>query len=410
MFKALEQYKKLDKSIISVIIAEFFTQLINASYLAIILQYMNKVGYPDYQAADFLGYRFLSVLLLSFYMGFYIKGRKIKPLFYLSALFTPVFSLATVFAIQYKVDILIYAGMFLLGAAVIGLQVSMLPYILRNVKEKDHTEAISLSHSTISLGGIFSGIIIYVLTLINPDLFDEGLILKVISVISLVGVYFVYRSKKKEFYVPILRRSRYDLGDFDWWMVVKAMIPTLVLAIGSGLAIPFMGLFFLKIHNIDSYQYALLGAITTVIVFISTLYVPNIKNRIGYKWTVTGSQSLAVVCLIGMSFTEFHSGYVYAAALAVVFYVFRQPLMNIAVPVTSDVTMKFVGFRNREIVSALTAAIWSGSGFFSSKIFKVLRTHDIQYAYIFMITAGLYVFGIAWYYYLIVLYEKGETK
>lgn len=410
MFKALSQYKKLDKSIINVIIAEFFIQLINTAYLAIIVVYINKEGYPDYQAADFLGYRYLSVLLLSFYMGFYIKGRKIKPLFYLSAIFTPILSLGIIYAIQFHIDILIYIGMFLLGAAVIGLQVSMLPYILRNVKEEHHTEAISLSYSTISLGGIISGVIIFGLSLVNPDLFTEGLVLKTISVVSLAGVYFVYASKKKEFYVPILKRSRYDLSDFDWWMVAKAMVPTLLLATGAGLAVPFMGIFFFKIHNIDSFEYAILGSITTVIVFIMTLYVPNIKNKLGYKATVTGSQSLAVLCLLGMSFSELYSSYAYAALIAVVCYMLRQPLMNIAAPITSDITMKFVGFRNREIVSALTAAIWSGSGFFGSKIFKFLRTHDIQYAYVFAITAALYVFGIVWYYYLIVLYERSENK
>ena len=123
-----------------------------------------------------------------------------------------------------------------------------------------------------------------------------------------------------------------------------------------------------------------------------------------------GSQSLAILCLVGLSLTEFHSTYIYAGAIAIACFIFRQPLMNIAMPITSDITMKYVGFRHREIVSALTAAIWSGSWFFSSNIFRILRAHEVRYAYIFFITAGLYVLSICWYYYLITVFENAPPE
>lgn len=392
------------------IIAEFFVQLIDYSYLTILLVYMNKTGYTDYKAADFYGYRFLSVLLLSFWLGFYINGRKLKPLFYISSICTPLLSIGMIYAVQYQLDLLIYVLMFLLGISVLGLEVSVLPYILRNVDEEHHTAAISLSYSTVSLSGIFSGAIIFLLSSINAEFFDEQTILKIISVLSFVGIYFVYNSRKQEFYIPILRRSRWDFRDIKWGLIVKAMVPTLILATGAGLVIPFMGLFFFKIHNIDSYQFAAISSFTTLIVFTMTLYVPKIREKFGYKGTVVGSQTMAVLCLVGLSFSEFYKSYSFAATAAVIWFICRQPLMNIAMPITSEVTMKYVGFRHREIVSALTAAIWSGSWFFSSNIFRVLRSYEVPYAHIFFITAALYLFSIAWYYYLISVFEKNKDN
>src|SRR5436190_10278044 len=119
MFKFLDQYKNLHKAVIYIIIAEFFVQLIDYSYLTILLVYMNKSGYTDYKAADFYGYRFLSVLLLSFWLGFYINGRKLKPLFYISSICTPILSIGMIYAVQYHLDFLIYILMFLLGISVL---------------------------------------------------------------------------------------------------------------------------------------------------------------------------------------------------------------------------------------------------------------------------------------------------
>ena len=411
MLKSLEPYKKLHNAILYCITAEFFIQLIDAAYLTILLVYMAKVGYSDTISADFLGYRFLGVLLLSFPLGFYIKGRRIRPLFYMSAIFTPLLSLAVVYAVELKMDLAIYVGMFLLGLSILGLQVSMIPFIMRNVPSRRHTEAISLSYSTYSLGAIVSGVLIFTLSKINPNFFNEGTILKLISLLSLGSIFFVWKSSiKKEFYVPILKRSRYDLKDFDWGLIVKAMIPTTLIATGAGLAIPFIGLFFFKIHNIDSNTFAILSAITTVLVFVMTIYVPKIKDKLGYKTTVTGSQSTAVLFLAGLATSEFYAELGFAPIIAAICFLLRQPFMNIAAPMTSDLTMQYVGFRNREMVSALTAAIWSGSWFFSSKIFQILRENEVRYAYIFLVTAALYVVGIIWYHYLMSELESREVK
>ena len=80
--------------------------------------------------------------------------------------------------------------------------------------------------------------------------------------------------------------------------------------------------------------------------------------------------------------------------------------MNMAAPMTSELTMNYVGKKNQEMLSAITAAIWSGSWFFSSQIFRYLIAEGLPYAYIFYITACMYAFGVFMYYLLILDYEK----
>ncbi len=80
--------------------------------------------------------------------------------------------------------------------------------------------------------------------------------------------------------------------------------------------------------------------------------------------------------------------------------------MNMAGPMTEELSMEYVGKKNQEILSALYSAVWSGSWFFSSQIFRFLRSKDFSYGEIFYITASLYTVGVFMYYILIKDYNK----
>lgn len=400
----IRHYQKLEKHIVFFIIAEFFLQLINSSFMTIMLIYMAKVGFLDHESASFVSFRFLGVLLFAFPLGLFIKGRKLKPLFYASSILTPILALVILYAIDLKLTHLLYTSLFLWGVSFTGIQVTALPYILRNAKKETHTAAITLSYSTWSFAGIISGLLIFGLKNINPDLFDEKLILQIISLLGLIGVLFIFNLKNIE-HIPKITKSRFDLKDFDWKLIFKALVPTLIIAIGAGLTIPFVGLFFYKIHGLDSDKFAALSAFATLVVFGVILFVPIIKEKLGYKLAIPLTQLIAIFALIVLALTEIIP-YQYAVLIAMVAYVIRQPLMNMAGPMTSDIVMKYVGEKNREMMSALTAAIWSGSWFISSIIFQVLRKIGLQYIYVFLITAGLYFIGVLLYYLLILDYEK----
>ena len=64
-----------------------------------------------------------------------------------------------------------------------------------------------------------------------------------------------------------------------------------------------------------------------------------------------------------------------------------------------------VGKNNQEMLSAIVSAIWSGSWFFSSQIFKKLMNLGYSYSNIFYITSALYLVGILLYYFLIRSYR-----
>ena len=371
---------------------------------------MAREGYPDFEIAEVLSYRFLAVFWLAFPIGLLIKGRRLKPFFLLASIGVPVLSLLIIYAIDQHWTYFLYACTMLWGIAYTCVQITILPFILLNARKHYHSEAISLSFLSFSVTICLIGVGNFLLNSISPDFFDEKTVLQIVAGLSFVGLYFVSRIKIKEKTsekIPLAKIRK----DYDWKLVFSAVIPTLIIAIGAGFTIPVINLFFLNVHGLTSEAFSLMGAATFFLVACVMVFMPFIRRNFGYKIAITLFQSIAVLALLVLATTEYYKSWPFAVYIAVLFYVIRQPLMNAAGPMTSELTMYFVGERNQEIIAALNASIWSGSWFISMKIFALLRQMEFRYVSIFLITVVFYTVGVVWYAYLIRLYKKrtGET-
>jgi MFS family permease len=403
--KIINQYRKLEKHVFYLVFAELFIQMINSAFLLIMLIFMQKEGYNDHESAGFISYRFLGTLLLAFPLGLYVKGRKIKPLFLFGSYSLPILSLFIVYAVHYHIHWLLYFSQVMWGISFLCFQITALPFILRNARRDTHTEAISLSFATYSFGGIFSGLLIFLLSKINPAFFDEMMILQIIASLGFLSVFFILRIDVQE-HIPDEPLRGLNLKNFDWDLILKSLFPVLIISTGAGLTIPFISIFFFNVHKVDTDEFAIYGAVAAVLVALGAVIVPQIKVRFGYRLAVPFTQTIAVITLVILATTQLYSELSIALPIAVTCFILRQPLMNLAGPMTSEVVMNYVGSRNREMASALTSAIWSGSWYISSRLFKFLRESNMDYYNVFLITAGLYGVGIFLYYLLIVDYDK----
>ena len=395
---------RIEKHVLLMIKAEFFVQLIGASFFLILNIYLAKKGFSDPEIANYISYRFLAVMLLAFPLGFYIKNKPLKPFFILGSLGVPLVAISLVLSVENTWYQYLPFLFILWGIAFTLFQVSSLPYIMRNTVSKNQSHAISLNYATHSFGTIMSGIIIFGFGKFMKEI-NEGVILLFIAFLGFFGVYYLLKMKV-DMVVPFKKELQWRT--YDWALLLKAIIPTLIIAVGAGLTIPFINLFFYHNFKVDSSGFAVIGGIASVLVAVLALLVPNVKNKLGFKKGITYTQTTAVIALTALATTEFFLNYWWAFPLAVLCFWIRTPLMNMAAPMTSELTMNYVGKKNQEMLSAITAAMWSGSWFFSSQIFRYLKSEGLPYAYIFYITAVLYSFGVFMYYLLILDYEKNS--
>ena len=382
--------------------AEFFIQLIGAAFFLILNIYLAKKGFSDPEIANFISYRFLAVMLLAFPLGIYIKGKPLKPFFMIGGLGVPIVAIVLILLVHYGWYQYLPALFILWGVVFTLFQVCSLPYLMRNTIIENQSHAISLNYATNSFGTIFSGFIIFGAGQFMRE-FDEGKILLGISILGFIGVYYVLKMK-----VDVVEsvKERLQWKSYDWVLLMKAIAPTLIIAVGAGLTIPFINLFFFHNFQIDSSGFAVIGGIASILVAILSLLVPNLKSKLGFQKGITYVQTIAVIALVVLATTEFFKDYWWGLPLAVMCYWVRTPLMNMAAPMTSELTMNYVGAKNQEMLSAIIAAMWSGSWFFSSQIFRFLKAEGLPYAHIFYITAVLYAFGVFMYSLLIKDYER----
>jgi len=275
---------------------------------------------------------------------------------------------------------------------------------MRNTEVENQSHAISLSFATNSFGMIFSGLLIFLFD--NLTSINNGQVLIIISCIGFFGLRYLISLNTDNLSKESSKSISVFSNNLDWLLIIKAIIPTLIIAIGAGLTIPFINLFFFHNFLIEASEFALIGSCTSILVATSSLFVPKVKSRFGYKKGITVSQMIAVVALIILATTEFFKDYWFAFPLALSCYLLRAPLMNLAAPMTSQLTMNYVGKNNQEMLSAIMAAIWSGSWYFSSQIFRFLIDLGFPYSYIFYITAAFYSLGILCYYFLILSYQR----
>ena len=411
MFSFLQPYRSIEKQILLVIIAEFFIQLVNATFMNMLPLYLSTLHYSKQEIAGFISFRFLGVFLLALPLGVFIKGKKVKPFFYASCIGVPFFALCIIYFTEQANIPMIYASQLLWGASFTFIQIPILPFILRLSSQQNQTPSIALSYSTWSFAGILSGIVIALLDYLNPNLFNERMVLIIFSVLGFMGILMLLLANinegdfnadtelKKE-------KTNYSLAQYDWGVIIKALIPTLIIAVGAGLTIPFISLFFQEVHGMDKGSFSVVSSIAAFLVAWGALLVPNIKRNVGYKIAVPATQFLAIVSLVALATTQYYSYVSISVVIAIVCYLLRQPLMNMAGPMTTEIVMNYVGEKNQEIVSALTSAIWSGSWFISGLLVQVLFGQGFSFVNIFLLTALLYSVGVIWYVLLIRDYER----
>lgn len=411
----LKRYRELPRSVYDFAAAQLLVNLIQAAQFLLLNLFLKEGGLGDPQIAALGSKRFIATFLLAIPAGLWMRGRPLRlPLFFAAIAF-PATALAGLEAARLGLLSAASAAFLAMGFAGLVLQVASLPMILRLAPPERKSEALSLLFSSWAAAAICGGALASGLQWLGSVqigswrvILDTHATLLILTVAGFGAPFFYFRLPDR---VPVkvvrshwLHVQRDDLG-----LLLRALIPSTCVAVGAGLGIQFMNLFFHHVHGMSATAYSFYATINSVLVLIAGVLVPEVRRRVGWRGAILGVQGIAVVLLAALGFTEWFRGNPAAYVTAVVLFIFRQPLMSMAGPAISELTMTYVGPRNHELISACNGAIWSGSWWLAAVIFQHLRSLGCSYWLIFLGTSIMYLFGTLAYLGIIRAIERRES-
>ena len=412
----MERYRALPRGVILFAAGQFLINLIQTAQFLLLNLFLKDRGLDDPSIAALTSQRFVAAFFLAIPAGLWLRGRPLRWPLILGATLFPLMALASLETVRYGAMNAASVCFLAMGFAGLILNVANLPMAMRLAPPHQASEAISLLFATWAAASICGGLVAGVLQGIGHFdigrlhlVFDEYSTLLLLTLAGCGAPFFFARLPDP---APVAQVVRHWLHVHrsDLPVLLRSLLPTLCIATGAGLSIQFLNLFFSSVFQLGPARYSAYGSASNVLVLIAGLIVPEVRRRFGWRGAIIGVQTLAVVLLAAMGFTELWKHAAWALPLAVVCFIVRQPLMSMAGPAISELTMSYVGERNRELMSACNGAIWSGAWWLAARVFQVLRSHDFPYWQIFLATSILYLIGTVFYLKLIRVVDRREVQ
>ena len=397
----IDQYKKLERPIYYLIIAEFLLQCINATFLVLVNYYLIKLGYKDYEIAKFVSYRYISVLILGVPFGLLYKRIHLLPMIKIGALLFVANAIAIILIAPLHSHLTMTILMFLFGVFLLMSHVVSLPFLLKITSKDNLSISLSLFFQTWGASVMTVGIVSFIYNKIWTRYSSEKAIILTIFALASIAIILLFKIPKS---IEVKAQEMEEMteskpNERETRNIFYLLLPTLIIAVGAGFSIPFFNLFFFYTYQMNSDSYSIVLGLSHLIVIVFMMFTPWIQSKLGYQKGIVGIQSLGIICLIIMVWANKFFPLSMAYILSVTFFILRQPLMNSAQPIITNYKMNVIGKKNQALIGSIEATIWSGSFWFSSIIFAELRKIDLSYATIFNITIILYIIGaLSWYF------------
>ena len=182
-------------------------------------------------------------------------------------------------------------------------------------------------------------------------------------------------------------------------MLSKLLLPMLITSIGAGLIMPFMNIFFSKVHNQPDPVIGTMFAWGSLAMGVGLILAPALADRFGKIRVVVFTQGLSIPFLALLGFSPMFG----VSALA---YYIRLTLMNMSSPVYQTFVMEQVDTESRAMVASLNSMVHSFGRAFSPIISGWLQ---VRYGFgpPFIGTITLYIAAIIMYYFF---FLRGRKK
>jgi len=212
-----------------------------------------------------------------------------------------------------------------------------------------------------------------------------------IGLLSLIPFLMIKASK------PSAEENRIELSRRQfkqrWRFYGKLMLTNFMIGAGAGLIIPFLNLYFRDRFNLSPDLIGLYYFVVQFSMLFGSLSGPVLARRFGLVRTVVMTQLLSIPFMLILSYT-------YYLPLAFAAFVIRGGLMNLGVPIVTNLGMELAQKKEQGLVNALLMLGWT------SAVGGKLIEH-YGYTVTMNITVGIYLLSSIVFY---LFFRHAETR
>ncbi len=324
--------------------------------------YLKELGFAEGQIGYIISSKAIGSTIIAIPVVLLLGRIKLKPFLLIGCI---LFGLFSYFIASSQTMILLILFSILSGMAFAIFRVAAGPFYMRNSTRKERTHLFSCAFGTIILSGMAGSITSgKAVTILNE--FTSDIILSYQYTLFgaiLIGMTAIIPFLKIKATDPSTEENKIRLtlsqlkrrGGFYF----KITICNFLIGMGAGLIIPFLNLYFHDRFNLEADTIGLFYFVVAFSMVAGSLSGPIIAKRLGLVRTVVITQLISIPFMFILSYS-------YILPLAFMAFVIRAGLMNLGIPIVSNLSMELSDKTEHGLVNALMMIAWTSSWMISA--------------------------------------------
>lgn len=366
--------------------------------------YLEEYGFSKSDIGQILSYGSLGATVVAIPAALIIERFHVKKILFWSTILALIAYTSQIF---FKTLPLIFLFGFMANLFISVYRIAIAPFFMRNSNKSERIYLFSFNAAlgmiSALVGALIGGYIPAILeTLFNVSMvyaYEIALYLSIIATgISIIPFHYITQKPVPNEKTDIISKFK----GYNWYLIIRLMIPKILIGLGAGLVIPFMNLYFSNVFNLESKQIGIYFSILQVFMFFGMISAPIISKKFSMLNFIVWTEVLSIPFMLILALTNY-------LPLAVIAFVLRGMLMNMSGPVSTNLEMELVAEKDQAFTNAISSLSWNGAWTISAH-FGGLIIQKYSFTYSFYVTIVLYMMSATTYYLFLKKYKLATQR
>jgi predicted MFS family arabinose efflux permease len=341
--------------------------------------YLKTLGFPEGHIGNIISVTTIGTVIMAIPASIAIRRFPIKRILLIA---TPIATLSYLIQVSTANYHLILTSGFIAGLTTVFSRVAAAPFFMRNSTPTERPYLFSMQFALSLVAGIIGSLLAGYL----PGIIERS---NVLPYLAYRYTLFVFSGLVLAALIPYLMISEKPVGKIErmkihtWRLIFKLFLPGLIVGIGAGLSIPFLNLYFKNVFHTATEYIGILYSGQQFLMITGLLIAPVIAEKLGKIRTVVISQLMSIPFLIVLGLTV-------NLYLAIIAFLIRAALMNMAQPLFTNYAMERVRHDEQAFTNALLVIAWTAGWGASASIGGYL-IERLSFSVPFFLTSALYL-------------------